>query len=59
MAIMCPDAVICAGYKWRLEYNNIYVSVRGRNVRIAPHIYNNTADMNVLLEVLSEYKVAA
>jgi selenocysteine lyase/cysteine desulfurase len=26
----------------RLEYNNIYVSVRGRNVRITPHILPRT-----------------
>lgn len=43
----------------RLEHNNVCVSVRGHNVRITPHIYNNTADINVLLGVLSEYKTAA
>jgi selenocysteine lyase/cysteine desulfurase len=43
----------------RLAYNNVYASVRGHNVRITPHIYNNTADIHCLLGVLSEHKAAA
>jgi selenocysteine lyase/cysteine desulfurase len=43
----------------RLAHHNIYASVRGHNMRITPHIYNNTADIHLLLGVLSEYKTAA
>jgi selenocysteine lyase/cysteine desulfurase len=43
----------------RLKQYNVYASVRGRNMRITPHICNNTADINRLLGVLSEYRAAA
>jgi selenocysteine lyase/cysteine desulfurase len=35
-----------------LAENKIYVSVRGNSIRIAPHIYNDKADIDRLFEVL-------
>lgn len=36
----------------RLEKARIYASVRGNSLRIAPHLYNNRADIDRLFEVL-------
>lgn len=36
----------------RLAKNNVFVSVRGRNLRVAPHLYNTEADIQRLFEVL-------
>ena len=36
----------------RLSQNKIYVSVRGDSIRISPHLYNTTDDINKLLEIL-------
>ncbi len=35
-----------------LKAKNIMVSVRGRYIRVSPHVYNNEADINALLNVL-------
>ena len=36
----------------RLGQENVFVSVRGRNLRVAPHLYNTERDVERLLEVL-------
>ncbi len=38
----------------RLSKNNIYVSVRGDAIRIAPHLYNSDEDLDRLFEVLGQ-----
>jgi selenocysteine lyase/cysteine desulfurase len=49
-----PDA----GVRWQLvaalTAANVYVSVRGDALRVAPHVYNKTADITRLLAVLRE-----
>ena len=37
----------------QLNAENIFVSVRGNSIRIAPHLYNNEADIDRLFRVLS------
>ena len=38
----------------RLAAARVYVSVRGDAVRVAPHVYNDEADVDRLLEVLAD-----
>lgn len=41
--------------KW-LERDGVIVSSRDDNLRISPHIYNNLADVNKLMDCLTKYK---
>lgn len=41
-----------ARLKDRLASNKVIVSFRGNSIRIAPHLYNNVADIDRLLECL-------
>jgi selenocysteine lyase/cysteine desulfurase len=36
----------------RLAKENVFVSVRGRNLRVSPHLYNTERDVERLFEVL-------
>lgn len=36
-----------------LEHSNVYISVRGKSMRITPHLYNNEADIERLFSVLT------
>ncbi|MEM6852793.1 MAG: aminotransferase class V-fold PLP-dependent enzyme [Planctomycetota bacterium] len=36
----------------RLKQENIYVNLRGTRMRVAPHVYNNDADIDRFIEVL-------
>ena len=36
----------------RLAQEQVYVSVRGTSIRVTPHLYNNDADVDKLLDVL-------
>jgi selenocysteine lyase/cysteine desulfurase len=36
----------------RLTAHNVFVSVRGESVRVSPHLYNTTQDVDRLFEVL-------
>jgi len=38
----------------RLASENIFVSIRGDSIRVAPHLYNDKADIDRLFEVLDE-----
>ncbi len=38
----------------RLGQENVFVSVRGRNLRVAPHLYNTERDVERLFEVLEK-----
>jgi selenocysteine lyase/cysteine desulfurase len=41
--------------KW-LEKDDIIVSSRDGNLRISPHIYNNMADVDKLMDGLTKHK---
>lgn len=40
--------------KAKLEAAKIYVSIRGNAIRVAPHVYNTSADMDALVNCLLE-----
>jgi len=42
-----------AGLPERLGQEGVYVSVRGQSMRVTPHLYNNEADMDRLINVLA------
>ncbi len=44
------------GIAEKLAGENIIVSIRGNSMRIAPHIYNNEADVFKLIKVLKSYR---
>ena len=41
--------------KW-LEADNIIVSSRDNNLRLSPHVYNNLADVDRLMDSLTKHK---
>lgn len=47
-----PAAGISPGLPGLLREANVFVSVRGNSIRVAPHLYNNMADVERLFEVL-------
>ena len=47
-----PDAVDPTGTAAHLKSRGIHVSVRGQFVRVSPHIYNDTADLEALVSAL-------
>jgi selenocysteine lyase/cysteine desulfurase len=47
-----PPQVAIASMQKELAENKIYISLRGSNVRIAPHLYNDMGDVRRLLERL-------
>ena len=48
-----PRRGICGSLLAALGAENIYVSIRGDSIRVAPHLYNTEADMTRLLAVLA------
>jgi selenocysteine lyase/cysteine desulfurase len=54
-AIVCikhRDGLHCSEIASQLEAQNIVVSPRGDRLRIAPHFYNNSGDIDKLLAAL-------
>lgn len=49
-----PEEVDPAGLHARLRAQDVFVSVRGRTVRVSPHVYNDQADLEALRRVLTE-----
>lgn len=43
------------GFEQRLRDEKIYASLRGKNLRIAPHLYNTEADIQKLFDVLRQF----
>jgi selenocysteine lyase/cysteine desulfurase len=37
-----------------LQQNNVFVSRRGNAIRISPHLYNNSADMEALVHCFKQ-----
>ncbi len=50
--IRLPGGIDINQIKRDLESRNIYVSVRGSSIRVAPHLYNTAEDVEMLSEVL-------
>jgi selenocysteine lyase/cysteine desulfurase len=46
------DGGLPEGIEGRLAGANVHVSVRGDRLRITPHLYNNEADVERLVEQL-------
>ena len=49
-----PAGVEPAVLQARLAQRGVFVSVRGRSVRVSPHVYNDAADIDALRSVLCE-----
>jgi selenocysteine lyase/cysteine desulfurase len=49
-----PEEVDPAGLDARLRARSVFVSVRGRIVRVSPHVYNDRADLEALRRVLTK-----
>lgn len=52
--IRLPDGAAPARVRESLERRNVWVSVRGTVVRVAPFVYNTSDDMDALVAALSE-----
>ncbi len=53
--VQVPDHIRPETLQQKLKENNISVSVRGDFVRIAPHVYNDAADVAALSAVLGSF----
>ncbi len=51
--IQLPERIQPGDLQQKLKERNIAVSVRGDFVRVAPHVYNDAADIQALTEVLA------
>ena len=47
------EMILPAGLSKKLAEEQIFVSVRGDSIRIAPHLYNDHADVDRLFEALT------
>ena len=52
--IRVPAHLDLARVQRRLQERQVSVSARGSAIRVAPHVYNDAADVSALLEVLAE-----
>ena len=50
--LYAPESVDLATVFARLRERKVFVSLRGRALRISPHLYNNATDVAALVEVL-------
>lgn len=53
------DGAVPADLAARFARESIFVSVRGQSIRVAPHVYNNAADVDRFLEVLARELASA
>ena len=49
-----PPDVDPAAVKAHLQERNVFVSVRGRAIRVAPYLYNDASDLQALVSALEE-----
>ncbi|MFO7445539.1 MAG: aminotransferase class V-fold PLP-dependent enzyme, partial [Ignavibacteriaceae bacterium] len=54
--ILLPEKINPEEFLLNLRKRKIAVSVRGKSIRISVHLYNNEADINALIGILSELK---
>ena len=57
--IRLPGGLDMATVQTALETHHVSVSVRGNAVRVAPHVYNDAADLRALVDTLREAVSAA
>jgi selenocysteine lyase/cysteine desulfurase len=38
-----------------LQKDKVYINIRGRSIRLAPHVYNDKAEVDRLFDVLPRY----
>ena len=53
LGVRFPDK-LPDGIQQHLMHHNVYVSIRGNAIRIAPHLYNSENDMDRLITALAE-----
>ncbi len=54
LGFVVPERVDAEALKTRLRAAGVFVSVRGRRIRVSPHVYNEAGDIEVLRRVLAE-----
>lgn len=54
LGIRLPDSIPMNELKTALQANDISVSIRGNAVRISPHVYNDTSDIQALAGLFKE-----
>lgn len=47
--IFPPEGILLEPLKGKISEKNIYVSYRGKAIRVAPHVYNSAADIEKLI----------
>ncbi|WP_019987784.1 aminotransferase class V-fold PLP-dependent enzyme [Rudanella lutea] len=52
LGIWLPDSADPIGIQQALLANNVSISVRGRAIRVAPHVYNDANDVAVFVDTL-------
>jgi len=57
--LRAPAGLDLASLQAALQRRRVFVSLRGSAMRVAPHVYNNEADREALLEVLRESRSLA
>ncbi|WP_236587724.1 aminotransferase class V-fold PLP-dependent enzyme [Marivirga aurantiaca] len=53
--IYLPDNVNMDQLMTELKINKVYVSARGRSVRVSPHLYNTSEDIEVFLAIFQKH----
>jgi len=53
--LFLPENVNLKNLMEDLKANNIHISARGNSIRISPHVYNESNDVNSLIEVLDKH----
>jgi selenocysteine lyase/cysteine desulfurase len=48
------EAPLAPDLPTRLAAANVFVSVRGNSIRVSPHLYNTTADVDRFISALAE-----
>lgn len=57
LGLILPEDTDQAAMLEELQQRKLYVSVRGRSMRISPHVYNTPEDIAALIEALDEVVV--
>ncbi len=55
VGIYLPDNVDMDQLMTELKINKVYVSARGRSVRVSPHVYNTSEDIEVFLAIFQKH----
>lgn len=52
LGIYIPDNLKPKQLKEKLQRNNVYISVRGKYLRISPYLYNDESDLEKLVDII-------